>query len=110
MTLKIGWLHEAEHCLGTWLHGADDWHAVSKPRRPFETACRSRLDGHLARPQWSAVQALAREHAGGPIAPSRRARPCNKCAPPRPVHISTETEARQHSTAAFAFGCQRSCA
>jgi hypothetical protein len=26
MTLKIGWLHEAEHCLGTWLHEADDWH------------------------------------------------------------------------------------
>jgi hypothetical protein len=28
MTLKIGWLHEAEHCLGTWLHEADDWHFV----------------------------------------------------------------------------------
>ena len=27
MTLKIGWLHEAENDLGTWLHEADDWHA-----------------------------------------------------------------------------------
>lgn len=26
MSLKIGWLHEAEQSLGTWLHGADDWH------------------------------------------------------------------------------------
>ena len=26
MTLKIGWLHEAEQSLGTWLHEADDWH------------------------------------------------------------------------------------
>jgi hypothetical protein len=25
MTLKIGWLHEAENNLGTWLHEADDW-------------------------------------------------------------------------------------
>jgi hypothetical protein len=25
MTLKIGWLHEAEQSLGTWLHEADDW-------------------------------------------------------------------------------------
>jgi len=25
MTLKIGWLHEAENHLGTWLHEADDW-------------------------------------------------------------------------------------
>ena len=28
MTLKIGWLHEAENSLGTWLHQADDWHAM----------------------------------------------------------------------------------
>jgi hypothetical protein len=26
MTLKIGWLREAENSLGTWLHEADDWH------------------------------------------------------------------------------------
>lgn len=26
MTLKTGWLHEAENDLGTWLHEADDWH------------------------------------------------------------------------------------
>jgi hypothetical protein len=26
MALKIGWLHEAEQSLGTWLHEADDWH------------------------------------------------------------------------------------
>ena len=26
MTLKIGWLHEGENHLGTWLHEADDWH------------------------------------------------------------------------------------
>ena len=26
MTLKIGWLHEAEQSRGTWLHQADDWH------------------------------------------------------------------------------------
>jgi hypothetical protein len=29
MTLKIGWLHEAEQSLGTWLHEADDWHSIS---------------------------------------------------------------------------------
>ena len=29
MTLKIGWLHEAEYCLGTWLHEADDWQPAS---------------------------------------------------------------------------------
>jgi hypothetical protein len=28
MTLKIGWLHEAENNLGTWLHEADDWHVA----------------------------------------------------------------------------------
>ena len=27
MILKIGWLHEAEQSLGTWLHEADDWHS-----------------------------------------------------------------------------------
>ena len=38
MTLKIGWLHEAENCLGAWLHEADDWQiggsaaAVRRPR------------------------------------------------------------------------------
>jgi hypothetical protein len=46
MTLKIGWLHEAENSRGTWLHQADDWHTYdlqrmkltsyycSTPRRP----------------------------------------------------------------------------
>ena len=29
MTLKIGWLHEAENDLGTWLHEADDWQPMS---------------------------------------------------------------------------------
>ena len=29
MTLKIRWLHEAENCLGTWLHEADDWQKSS---------------------------------------------------------------------------------
>lgn len=29
MTMKIGWLHEAEHCLGTWLREADDWHPAN---------------------------------------------------------------------------------
>jgi hypothetical protein len=33
MTLKIGWLHEAEHSLGTWLHEADDWHPCGSGRR-----------------------------------------------------------------------------
>jgi transposase len=33
MTLKIGWLHEAEQSLGTWLHEADDWHpSDDRPR------------------------------------------------------------------------------
>ena len=32
MTLKIGWLHEAEKSLGTWLHEADDWHPRSRRR------------------------------------------------------------------------------
>jgi len=31
MTLKIGWLHEAENDLGTWLHEADDWHLTQGP-------------------------------------------------------------------------------
>lgn len=34
MTLKIGWLHEAENHLGTWLHEADDWQRRSA-RNPF---------------------------------------------------------------------------
>ena len=42
MTLKIGWLHEAEHCLGTWLHEADDWQARSPERRLILLAVRLR--------------------------------------------------------------------
>jgi hypothetical protein len=30
MTLKIGWLHEAEQRLETWLHEADDWQAACR--------------------------------------------------------------------------------
>src|SRR5688500_9362934 len=37
MTLKIGWLHEAEHCLGTWLHEADDWHQIHRPKLVRDT-------------------------------------------------------------------------
>jgi len=31
MTLKIGWLHEAEQSLGTRLHEADDWQESNPP-------------------------------------------------------------------------------
>ena len=34
MTLKVGWLHEAENNLGTWLHEADDWHIPTVELKP----------------------------------------------------------------------------
>jgi hypothetical protein len=36
MTLKIGWLHEAENSRGTWLHQADDWHSTPHRNRQNE--------------------------------------------------------------------------
>jgi hypothetical protein len=44
MTLKIGWLHEAEQSLGTWLHEADDWQGEPDyGYRPIMKALAARL-------------------------------------------------------------------
>ena len=37
MSLKIGWLHEAENNLGTWLHEADDWHSSTVAGRDMRS-------------------------------------------------------------------------
>lgn len=69
-------------------------YAVGKPRRPFELTRRSVFGAQRSRWQWSAVAAVPRERARV-HAPTRRAPIAQHAHYRRPVHFSTETEARQ---------------